>query len=145
MKTDSIRICKGCKEPKDVKTEFYLTSRGRPRSRYCRKCYTANGSEHKRTPQGRSRRFFQRYGITLQDYDRMLQEQNGGCAICHRVPQAGERRLAVDHDHVTKKVRGLLCAFCNIMIGRLYDDPAVFAFVIEYLKRGKETDAISAI
>jgi len=53
-----------------------------------------------------------RYGITPEQYDLMLERQGGGCAICGRLPKPG-RRLAVDHDHATKRVRGLLCFQCN--------------------------------
>jgi hypothetical protein len=48
------------------------------------------------------------YGLSGEDYERLLMWQGGVCYICHRVPRS--KRLAVDHDHVTGKVRGLLCA-----------------------------------
>lgn len=53
-----------------------------------------------------------RYGISSEEYDRLLQEQGGACAICAGSCPTG-RRLAVDHDHETGRVRGLLCATCN--------------------------------
>lgn len=58
------------------------------------------------------------YGITVEEYDQMVENQNGVCAICEK-PCASGRRLAVDHDHVTGKVRGLLCGACNRIIGHL--------------------------
>ena len=51
------------------------------------------------------------YGITQREYEALLSAQDGRCAICTRVPRS--RRLAVDHDHNTGKVRGLLCYTCN--------------------------------
>lgn len=54
------------------------------------------------------------YGITTEEYDRMLAEQGGSCAICDREPK--KRRLSVDHDHSTGKVRGLLCTPCRSSI-----------------------------
>lgn len=51
------------------------------------------------------------YGITIEDYDRMLEEQGGRCEICGRLPK--KLSLAVDHNHKTGKVRGLLCMRCN--------------------------------
>ena len=54
-----------------------------------------------------------RYGITPEQYDKMLERQGGGCAVCGKAPKPGARRLAVDHDHSTKVVRGLLCFTCN--------------------------------
>ena len=50
-------------------------------------------------------------GVTVEDYDRLLAAQGGGCAICGNPPKT--RRLDVDHDHRTGKVRGLLCHRCN--------------------------------
>jgi hypothetical protein len=52
-----------------------------------------------------------RYGITPEQYDILFAAQNGRCALCPSVPK--QRRLHIDHDHVTKKVRGLLCYRCN--------------------------------
>lgn len=51
------------------------------------------------------------YGIALREYKRLLKAQKGVCAVCQRPPKT--RKLAVDHDHKTKKVRGLLCHICN--------------------------------
>lgn len=51
------------------------------------------------------------YGITAAQYDATLKEQNGVCAICGRLPKT--KRLAVDHNHRSHKVRGLLCFTCN--------------------------------
>src|ERR1043166_7904386 len=52
------------------------------------------------------------YGMTLEQYDAILAEQSGVCAICTQKCSTG-RRLAVDHDHIAKIIRGLLCANCN--------------------------------
>lgn len=51
------------------------------------------------------------FGITWEQYDQMLSSQGGVCALCGDPPKG--KRLAVDHDHKTGKVRGLLCSFCN--------------------------------
>ena len=67
-----------------------------------------------------------RYGISLEDFEKMKKEQDGKCAICGSPP--GKRDLAVDHDHKTGKVRALLCnGRCNRGLGLFRDD-------IEYLK-----------
>jgi hypothetical protein len=65
----------------------------------------------------RPARFLRLYGITVEDYDRLLAEQSGVCARCENSP--GQLRLAVDHDHETGEVRGLLCGPCNTYLGRL--------------------------
>ena len=65
-----------------------------------------------------------RYGITLDEYDRLFKKQKGCCAICRR-PQRMKRRgrrfksLSVDHNHKTKRVRGLLCSGCNARLASL--------------------------
>lgn len=74
-----------------------------------------------------------KYGITHEAYDEMLAAQGGGCALCSHVPSGNERRLAVDHCHVTKRVRGLLCGRCNRALGLLRDDPALCCAAAEYL------------
>jgi hypothetical protein len=67
-------------------------------------------------PYDRAARLRNLYGITEEDYDRMLAEQGGGCAVCGKAPDPG-RFLDVDHDHKTDRVRGLLCRGCNRMLG----------------------------
>lgn len=61
--------------------------------------------------QNRTSKYKRLFGITIEEYDRMLSEQDGLCAICRKPPI--NRRLAVDHDHDTGLVRGLLCPPCN--------------------------------
>jgi hypothetical protein len=67
-----------------------------------------------------------KYGITPEDYDRMLAEQGGGCLLCGDPPPDG-RSLHVDHDEVTDRVRGLLCFRRNAGIGQLRHDPELAA------------------
>lgn len=75
------------------------------------------------------------YGITPEQYDEMFREQGGSCACCKR-PQADfKTRLAVDHDHVTLEVRGLLCTFCNSRVIGRHRDPELFKAAYEYLSK----------
>lgn len=76
------------------------------------------------------------YGISKADYDRMLAAQGGVCATCKQ-PQAGSRRLAVDHCHMTGAVRGLLCTRCNYALGQARDNPALLRAMANYLERGR--------
>ena len=64
----------------------------------------------------RSQKLQSDFGINLEEYEAMLQQQNGVCAICGNLCASG-RRLAVDHDHATGKVRVLLCSYCNRRLG----------------------------
>ena len=73
------------------------------------------------------------YGITADEYDALYKAQGGRCAICQRATGA-RRRLAVDHDHDSLYVRGLLCKTCNYKIlGHLRDDTEALQRAINYL------------
>jgi len=53
------------------------------------------------------------FGITSEQYNDLLRKQNGNCAICGRHNLEFARKLAIDHDHITSEIRGLLCEVCN--------------------------------
>lgn len=81
-----------------------------------------------------------RYGITLDEYEAMVAARSGRCDICGqtetRTGREGKpRALAVDHDHMTGRIRGLLCAECNTALGRHKDDADWFRRAAEYLER----------
>jgi Recombination endonuclease VII len=73
-----------------------------------------------------------KYGITLEQYQAMLEKQNGVCAVGGEHCKSG-RALSVDHDHTTGKLRGLLCGNCNRGIGYLQDDPELIRAALEYI------------
>lgn len=80
------------------------------------------------------------YGISLNEYRLMLDEQNAVCAICggqeRRLNRAGQiALLCVDHCHDTDQIRGLLCSSCNCMLGYARDNISVLAKAIDYLVR----------
>jgi hypothetical protein len=75
------------------------------------------------------------FGLTIGDYHALLAAQGGTCAICGSIdPRNGKGRFAVDHDHHTGKVRGLLCMHCNAALGLLGDDPARLRAAADYLE-----------
>jgi hypothetical protein len=76
-----------------------------------------------------------KYGITMAEFEERLVQQGGVCAICAGPPNGPGVRFHVDHDHKTKKVRGLLCARCNTAIGLLNDDPERAERATAYLRR----------
>jgi hypothetical protein len=84
------------------------------------------------------------YGLTQEDYAALLAAQDGVCAICQQPERyidarTGEpRRLAVDHDHETNRVRGLLCGRCNRSIGQFADDHERLMRASDYLRRAAE-------
>lgn len=85
----------------------------------------------------RSAKLKKAYGLTLDEFERMKTAQSGLCAICQQPPsrirldRIGE--LAVDHDHKTGKVRGLLCHYCNSGLGQFRDSPELLTRAIAYL------------
>jgi len=75
------------------------------------------------------------YKLSVLQYNLMLAEQNGRCAICGTVKCDTGRRFAVDHDHETGTIRGLLCRACNQGLGQFKDNPELLSKAFEYLKR----------
>ena len=75
------------------------------------------------------------YGITVDQYNEMFQSQEGKCSICRTHQSSLSRRLSVDHDHKTGKVRSLLCNFCNTAIGSFKDSTDLLNRAIEYLQK----------
>lgn len=121
----------------------------RPRSRdglasWCKEC-TNEATRSQRNSftaaRTRARELREKYGITLAAYEAMLAEQGGGCAICGRTSSPKVTSLAVDHDHDTGKIRGVLCRPCNSALGMLGDDPAIVARALAYLTLHKQTAA----
>ncbi len=85
------------------------------------------------------------YGMTIAQYDALVLEQGGVCAICRCedrdiVKKSGKRRsLAVDHCHETGTVRGLLCGDCNRALGLVKESPVTLVKMISYLTRGPQS------
>jgi hypothetical protein len=77
-----------------------------------------------------------KYGITLDSYNRLHEEQGGGCAICGRGGDG--KKLHVDHDHISGIIRGLLCNRCNLMVGMSNDDPTVLERATHYLRENMD-------
>jgi hypothetical protein len=75
-----------------------------------------------------------RYGITEEDYNLMLENQNNCCAICKK---ESDIKLSVDHCHQSGAVRGLLCKKCNLGLGYFKDDTTTIKEAIKYLNKSK--------
>lgn len=75
-----------------------------------------------------------RHNITIEAYEKMVEQQDNKCAVCRKSPEVG-KNLDVDHDHSTGAVRGLLCNKCNTAIARLGDSVSGIQRVLDYLKR----------
>ena len=76
-----------------------------------------------------------KYGLTEADVAAILDIQGDGCAIC-RNKHPGRSGWQVDHNHKSKKVRGVLCSPCNLMLGLARDDKLILQQAVRYLNRG---------
>jgi hypothetical protein len=120
--------CKGCNKAKV--NEW----RAKNRESY-------NATERQRyaeSPAKWERHLRRKYGIGADEYSNRLESQGGCCAICKASAKAMGETLAVDHDHGTGMVRGLLCAKCNRMLGCANDAPEVLRAGAEYLSINAE-------
>ena len=77
------------------------------------------------------------YGIDLVEYNKLLVKQKHSCYICKKHKDTFKKRLCVDHNHKTGKVRGLLCASCNYVLGHSKDSVRILKTMIKYLKENK--------
>jgi hypothetical protein len=80
---------------------------------------------------------FRKFGVTRDQYDALLEKQGGCCAICRTPAAELSRALAVDHDHATGTIRGLLCLACNTALGKFREREENLLAAIEYLRRHK--------
>lgn len=74
------------------------------------------------------------YGLTVEQYEKMVADQKGLCPICERHVTKCRQRLNVDHDHITGKIRGLLCGPCNAALGIFQDSVENLKRAVAYLE-----------
>ena len=124
--------CPACCAIKEL-SEFPRNRSARSgRSAYCKPCHNAKGRETYIRLYGSTREYHlrRRYGIGQADVDAMTEQQGGVCALCRvRAPEH------VDHDHLTGRVRGLLCFCCNQALGNSRDDIGILERAVDYLRR----------
>jgi hypothetical protein len=134
----SEKTCSKCGQTKGLE-KFYRQKEGKHgRQAACIECHAQAQKERLKDPAARARHqllvrerhFRLRYDMSVEEYDRMLEAQGGGCAICGATRNG--RHLCVDHDHSTGEVRGILCNTCNVTIGRIEKGPGLQPFA-EYL------------
>jgi len=143
IQTTGTRICTTCGVEKDI-TEFYLRGGKRsPKSRKskCKKCEIIRLAASYDPSKSRNNDLKRLYGITLNDYNQMLTEQNDRCVICKTTEPGGKHgKFMVDHCHDTGKVRGLLCKRCNIALGEVGDNIQTLQSMVEYLATAKTSE-----
>ncbi len=134
-----MKTCKICGEEKS-KDAFYAayTYNGkkicRPECKECNKKKTVLWGRNN-PDRRRSTLIKHVYGIDSKEYDRLLQAQDGKCAICFSTNVGGKRlHFDIDHNHITGKVRGLLCRSCNYLIGNSKESTTTLLSAVKYLE-----------
>ena len=143
-----MKKCPRCLENKP-KSEFHKN----PSSKdgltcYCRQCRKEYYEKNKE--RSRPRTIERTYGITIEDYNNLLDQQNNCCAICGGVNENGYS-LYVDHDHSCCKgkkscgkcIRQLLCSSCNFMLGNAKDNPELLKKAAKYLERHSRSENLA--
>lgn len=145
-----IKKCNRCLEIKPFNDFFKDSSHSTGRYSICKPCkkqatykwrlinkekYNGSARQWRKNNPKNVRKFYlkRRFGITLETYETMLAEQNGGCKICGR-QNTKNKRLAVDHCHNSKKIRGILCDNCNKGLGSFQDSAALLEKAKQYLE-----------
>ena len=136
LKTKS-KKCTTCNKVKEEK-HFPKGTRGA----VCKDCKNRHARRVYDPEKQREKLYMRRYGITIKDYDKMYEDQNGKCAICKK-EKTIKNNFYVDHCHKTKKVRGLLCMRCNSGIGYFKDNTQLMKKAIEYLKESTKDDILN--
>lgn len=118
------KICSMCKNILEI-DKFTKYKNGRFHS-YCNECKL----KHFRNYQKLTGRF-KRFGITIDDYQKMFIKQRGKCKICKMKFDV----LCIDHNHTTQKIRGLLCRVCNVGLGCFSDNIKILKTAALYLEK----------
>ena len=140
-----MKKCRKCNEVKDI-SHFFRNAQGRDGyNDACKECI----AEERKVKRAMERAYLsalsadarkdadfrRRYGITLAAYDNLLAAQGGVCAICGRSPDEFKRAFAIDHDHKTGVIRGILCPDCNRGLGGFQDNPELLRRAASFLEK----------
>lgn len=127
------KTCTKCGLEKFV--DLFYKAKGGPlgRSSECKECTNKRQKENYDPQKSRAKNLKNRFNMSLEDYDTMLEQQNGCCKICGTNVPGPKGRFVVDHNHSTQEVRGLLCWSCNVGIGHLQDNPLIILSAFNYL------------
>ena len=155
-----MKVCRGCNKNLDI-SEFYIQKKRKDGSilykNYCKKCHNESNYKkyHSLTSEEKKKRnkrykenvgaeyhrnwkLQKQYGITLEDFNNMIEKQDNKCYICDTVFAEPSSRTFqntpnVDHNHETGKIRKILCRDCNTMLGLAKENIQTLHNAIEYL------------
>lgn len=143
MEVRETKVCTTCGKEKEER-EFYKDVTTKDGLRFdCKECRSEYEKGWRRNNPGKiadiSRRtqLKKKYGISPQQYNNMLSSQGDCCAICRCQVESQSKRLAVDHDHVTGAIRGIICDCCNKGLGFFKDSLDLLEKASGYLRDGR--------
>jgi hypothetical protein len=116
-------LCRHCGKYKNF-SDFYIRPETNSPYSYCKECNQIK----------RRKRTVEKYGISIELYEKVAKEQNNKCKICDQQNSGRTNFLVVDHNHKTEEFRGLLCANCNTAIGMAQENIDILQKMINYLK-----------
>lgn len=128
-------LCTKCGKPAETKTT--LCESCREKGKGWQREYRASHKDERR-----ARHLERNFGIGIDEYEEMARKQEHRCAICGIGQEQLSKKLHVDHDHRTGKIRKLLCQKCNLIIGLLNDNVALAENMKKYLVSFEEGDAL---
>lgn len=123
--SEDTQECRKCNISKPINSFRFENVQKNKRHKICNSCRNI----HRKVTRNANRK----------DYKAMLEEQNSSCAICGITAEEDGKKLVVDHNHETLRVRGLLCWRCNSGLGFFKDNQIHLAMAIEYLVKDDET------
>lgn len=127
-----MKHCNKCNTTKPLSEFHKKAGRKDGHSSTCKAC--VNNRKRPYDPRANKNSHLKRtYGITVDEYEAMLESQGGVCAICGGTEKIEGRLMAVDHCHTTGAIRGILCSNCNRSIGLLGDNIDILKSAIKYL------------
>jgi len=126
------KTCSSCEEEKPL-SDFWKKG-----NKLCSACKTCTAQRNKQWRDSnkeklRDTAYKSKFGISLEEYEAKLEAQNYCCAICNTPQDSFSMRFAVDHNHTTGAVRGLLCGQCNVAVGMTKEDITILTNMISYL------------
>ena len=128
---------------KKWKKKYEATPKGKLVTQKSKKKYqTSPNGKKSMAKSGKRWRLKRVYGITIEQYDNMLKDQEYVCAICGTNDPKPLGGFCVDHDHITGEIRGLLCALCNSVLGYASDSVEILEKAVNYLMGRKEAKKI---
>lgn len=151
-KLKKLGLCSHCQNPNDRpnrtrcskcnnKTKLYFKIR--TEKGICANCGGKNDNKDlticdkcriKKSVYGRNQELKNNFNLTQEVYDLMLLQQDNKCAICKKDRKEFTTNLVVDHNHITKTIRGLLCSKCNLMLGNALENPKILRQGAIYLE-----------